>query len=122
MLVAMENNLKSNLVDLQREIEKIPEIQGNATDRHTKVLVKVDDFKLVMISLNKGAHIHEHKAPGRILVQTLKGHIQFKLPTETLEMPKGSLITVEPHVPHDVTALENSVFLLSIFTPVNKTE
>lgn len=101
--------------DLTTEIKNIKhEVVQNSTDRHTKLLVKEKDFRLVLISLKKGAVLQEHSAPGRIFVQVLEGHVQMKVNNDLIDLPKGHLTTLEANVKHEVISLEESVFLLTM--------
>lgn len=109
------NNVQRQQYDLNNEIKNIKhEVRQNSKDRHTKLLAKEKDFRLVLISLKKGAVLQEHTAPGRIFVQILEGHTQMKVNNELIDLPTGHLITIEANIKHDVTAVEESVFLLTI--------
>ncbi len=56
----------------------------------------------------------EHKAIAAISVQTLAGKIRLKLPDRTADLPTGQLLVLDRSVPHDVEALEDSAFLLTM--------
>ncbi len=61
------NNVQPHRYDLNAEIKNIKhEMVQNSTDRHTKLLAKEKDFRLVLINLKKGAVLQEHSANGRI--------------------------------------------------------
>ena len=109
--------MNKNQYDLNLEIESIKlelEAGQNSTDRQTKLLVKEEDYRLVLIRLKKGAHIKEHSAAGRIFVQVLEGHIQMNVLSSKFDMPQKNLLTIEPNIKHDVLAIEESVFLLTL--------
>jgi quercetin dioxygenase-like cupin family protein len=109
------SNVQAHWYDLNTEIKNIKhEVVQNSTDRHTKLLTKEKDFRLVLISMKKGAVLQEHSANGRIFVQVLEGHVQVKVNNEQINLPMGHLTTLEANVKHDVTSLEDSVFLLTI--------
>ena len=59
----------------------------------------------------------EHRAPGSAVVQTLSGRIRLGLPDQTVELPTGALVVLEPNLPHDVEALEESAFTITIAWP-----
>ena len=83
-------------------------------DRNAKTLVKEADFRVVLVALRAGARMEEHRAAGRISVQTLAGHVRLRIGGTIVELPVGRLASLERDVPHDVEAVEESAFLLTI--------
>jgi len=61
----------------------------------------------------------EHRAEGRISIQALQGHLRVHLQDQKLELPAGRLLALDCGLPHDVEALEESAFLLTIAWPKN---
>lgn len=59
----------------------------------------------------------EHRAAGRISVQTVAGHIQMHVEGKVLDLPAGHLLALERAIVHDVEALEEGGFLLTIAWP-----
>ncbi len=84
---------------------------------NAKTLVKEPDFRIVLIVVKRGARLQEHRASGRISVQTLSGHVRLHLPDHAVDLPAGRLLALEPGIAHDVEALEESAFLLTIAWP-----
>jgi len=82
-----------------------------------KTLVKEPDFRIVLIALRAGARMEEHRADGRISVQTLVGHLRLRTAGTNVDLPVGRLVSLERDVPHDVEALVESAFLLTIAWP-----
>lgn len=106
----LEFDLAGELAQLAREPQPI--------SGHTaKTLVKYDDFRIVLIALRAGARIPGHQAEGRISVHTIRGHIRIRAIERTFDLPVGSLLALDRRLPHDVEALEDSAFLLSIAWP-----
>jgi quercetin dioxygenase-like cupin family protein len=58
-----------------------------------------------------------HKTDESISVQALTGKLRLHLPEKAVELSVGSLLTLEGALPHDVEALEDSSFLLTISWP-----
>ncbi|TAM81453.1 MAG: hypothetical protein EPN47_11880 [Acidobacteria bacterium] len=85
-----------------------------ATLRNAKTLVKYPDLRIVLIAIKAETHIEGHKAPGTISIQALTGRLRLCLPDQEVEIAAGSLITLERALPHDVKALQDSSFLLTI--------
>lgn len=102
--------------DIEREIEELHQ-EGSwdkETGRSSKTLVKYSDLRIVLILMKAGTRMHEHKTTARISIQTLNGHIQLHLPGRTVDLPAGNLVALDQCLEHDVEALEESAFLLSI--------
>ncbi len=101
--------------DLARELAQLHEERAwRQGDRNAKALVKEPDLHIVLIALRSGARMDQHRAAGRISVQTLAGHLRLHALGETVDLPVGRLVSLEQDVPHDVEALEESTFLLTI--------
>jgi quercetin dioxygenase-like cupin family protein len=52
-----------------------------------------------------------------VAIQATAGRLRVRVSGEALELPAGHLLALEPDTPHDVEALEDSVFLLTIAWP-----
>lgn len=101
--------------DLAHEVARLHEESvWQRGDRNAKILVKERDFRVVLIALRAGARMEEHRAAGRISVQTLRGHLRLHAQGERVDLPVGRLVSLERDVPHDVEALDESAFLLTI--------
>jgi quercetin dioxygenase-like cupin family protein len=82
--------------------------------RNAKTLVKEPDFRIVLVALRAGGRLEEHRAAGRISVQTLTGHVRLHAAGIEVDLPAGRPVSLEHEVPHAVEALEESAFLLTI--------
>lgn len=100
--------------DLNAEIEQLRKEDAWQGGRNSKTLVKNADFRIVLTVLQANARLHEHKAAGRISVQTHTGHIRMHVEGKVFDLPAGYLLALDHALPHDVEALENSAFLLTI--------
>jgi quercetin dioxygenase-like cupin family protein len=103
--------------DLQREIEELRRESYWQIGRNSKTIVKYDDLRIVLIAIQKGAQMREHHADGRISVQTIAGHIRMHAAGKEFDLPQGRLLALDRGMRHDVEALEDSAFLLTIAWP-----
>jgi quercetin dioxygenase-like cupin family protein len=87
------------------------------TGHNSKTLVKQPDFRIVLIALKKGGHLEEHKADARISIQTISGHIRLRILEQSVDLPTGQLLALDRGLRHDVEAIEESSFLLTISWP-----
>lgn len=104
--------------DLAAETEQLRQEDAWRTmSRNAKTLVKYPDLRLVLIVMKEGARMEGHKANESISIHALAGKLRLHLPQQAVELPAGHLLTLERTVPHDVEALEDSSFLLTISWP-----
>ncbi|MGA7174817.1 MAG: hypothetical protein WBX13_03730 [Candidatus Acidiferrales bacterium] len=103
--------------DLNAEIARLRSENAWQGGRNSKTLVKHSDFRVVLTVLKSNARLHEHKAAGRISVQAIAGHIRMHVQDKVIDLPAGHMLALERALPHDVEALEDSAFLLTIAWP-----
>lgn len=103
--------------DLEAEVKALRGENAWQSGRDSKTLVKHPDFRVVLTVMQSGARLHEHKAAGRISVQVLEGHIRMHAGDKLFDLPAGHLLALERALPHDVEALQESAFLLTICLP-----
>jgi quercetin dioxygenase-like cupin family protein len=105
-------------IDMAKEIELL---RGEETyqrvGRNGKTLVKRADLRVVLIALRGGARIDEHVASGPLTVEAVRGRIRMRVPGGEVELTPGHLVALERSESHDVEALEDSAFLLTIAWP-----
>jgi quercetin dioxygenase-like cupin family protein len=69
------------------------------------------------MTLKTGMRIPGHQTEGRISIHTVAGHIQVRARGRTFDLSTGSLLALDRKLPHDVEALEDSAWLLTIAWP-----
>jgi quercetin dioxygenase-like cupin family protein len=104
--------------DLTAEIDALRhESSWQQGDRNAKTFIKEADVRVVLTALKAGAVVKEHRVPGPATVQALSGRISLRLPGQTIELSTGQLLALEHDLPHDVEAIEESAFLITIAWP-----
>ena len=103
--------------DLPAEVHRLHAETTWTTGQNARTLIKYDDFRVVLTALQAKVRIPEHKAEGRISVHVLSGHIQLRASGQTFSLRPGGLLAIDHGVPHEVEALEESSFLLTIAWP-----
>ena len=83
---------------------------------HTaRTLVREADLRIVLVAMKAGARIAEHRANETAAIHTISGHVRLHLlPEEVADLPAGRLLVVERGRRHDVEAVEESAFLLTL--------
>jgi quercetin dioxygenase-like cupin family protein len=70
-----------------------------------------------LVTLRKGASLQEHHVKGPITLFVLSGTIRFIAGEQKCNLQSKDLVTLDKAIPHDVEALEDSAFLLTIVQP-----
>ncbi len=104
--------------DLAAEIEKLRREPAYESGRNAKTMAKYEDFRIVLTAIREGTHVQEHHSAGRISVQTVAGHIRMRALDHEFNLPLGRLLVLDRGVPHDVEALQDSAFLLTVAWPI----
>ena len=100
--------------DMEAEIAKAEDHKPWKNGLRTTVLVKTADLRVMMIAMEPEAKLEEHHSEGSITVHVLCGSIRMHVQGNWLTLEAGQLLSVQPRIPHDVEALEESVFLLTM--------
>jgi len=103
-------------IDLDRELQQLRREDSwqRQTGRSSKTLAKYPDFRIVLILMKGGTRMRQHSAEGRISIQQLKGQICIHLANRKVNVLAGHLLVLDCGVLHDIEALEESAFLLTI--------
>lgn len=103
--------------DLPAEVHRLHAETTWNTGQNARTLIKYDDFRVVLTTLKANMRLPEHRTEGRISVHVLSGHIQLRAAGRTFNLRSGGLLALDHEIPHDVEALEESAFLLTIAWP-----
>ena len=85
---------------------------------HTaRTLLRLDDLRVVLVVMKAGSRIKEHQADGSACIHALCGHLRVRLPDRTVDVPAGRLLALAGGLRHDVEAVADSAFLLTLPAP-----
>ncbi len=90
------------------------------SDRNAITVFKTDGMRIVLIALHKDAELIKHTAEGIISIQVLEGLIQFRTDEQVVELSKDQMLALHKGIPHSILAKEESIFLLTLTTALNK--
>jgi quercetin dioxygenase-like cupin family protein len=101
--------------DLHAELEQLKR-QRNYQERGPagRTLVKEPDLRIVLMALKADARMREHHASGPISLEVIAGTIRVRLPDASIELAVGKLLALASGIHHDVEAIDDSAFLLTI--------
>ena len=103
--------------DIARELEQLDHEAEWQSGHNAKTLVKYDGLRIVLIALKAGSRIPEHHTEGQISIQTISGRIKVHAQERSFDLSTGGLLALDQGLPHDVEALAQSAFLLTIAWP-----
>lgn len=105
--------------NLPAEIEHLQQKESwrAGTGPSSTTLAKHPDLRLVLVAMRKGEILPQHRTVARISVHVLRGRVQLRLPHQNAELQAGQVIILDRDLAHDVVALEESAFLLTLAWP-----
>ncbi len=89
-------------------------IQYNEGKVAVSLLLETNFSKEIRIVFKKNQVMKDHKAPYPIIVQVIKGSIDFGVNNEIKKLQTGDLISLDANVIHNLTAVEDSVVRLTL--------
>lgn len=101
-------------ISLEDETEALRNSTEWLTGIARKRLIQHPDFQMTLRRMKPNTRIPEHYNPGRICVQTLFGHIRMHADGRTFDLRRGQCLVLDRAVVHDVEAVEESAFLLTV--------
>ncbi len=106
--------------NIQGELEKLKDAESwqRETGRSSETIVKYPEFRIALIRMKPGSYMSHHRAEGPISIHAVLGKIRVHLPDDRMEeLNSGDLLAIERGLEHDVEALEECAFLLTIAWP-----
>jgi quercetin dioxygenase-like cupin family protein len=101
-------------VQFAEQLKDLWQGSGWQAGRTSKTLAKYSGLRIVLTALKARAYVHEHHAAGSISVQTIEGHLRVHIPGRTFDLKPGEMVVLEAAIPHDVEALKDSSYLLTV--------
>lgn len=100
--------------DFLLEAEQLRREEAWSNGRNAQTLVKHPDFRLVLTVMKRGTRMHQHQAKGTVCIQPVSGHVRVHVCGEAFDLVAAQMLSLDPNLPHDVEAVEDSAFLVSI--------
>jgi quercetin dioxygenase-like cupin family protein len=108
----LQFDLREELRQLRRE-----DSWQSETGRSSNTLAKYPDFRIILVLMKANTQMNEHRAEGRISIHHLLGRICIHLPDQKVTLGVGQLMVLDCGMVHNVEALEESAFLLTVSWP-----
>ena len=103
--------------DLLKEIADSEQKKPWQSGHNARTLFKKHDFRIVLITMEDAARMKQHHADGTISIQVLKGQIRVTIQGKPHDLHVGNLFTLAASIRHDVEAVSEASFLLTISWP-----
>ena len=109
--------IRRNIGSELQKLKRAPSWQRES-GRSSETIVKYDEFRIVLVRMKPGSYMSHHRAEGPISIQAIQGKIRVHIPDDRVEeLEPGDLLTLDCCLEHDVEAVEESAFLLTIAWP-----
>jgi len=101
------------VANITEEIARLKDAaEWKSGDRLAVSLVKNDALNVLLMVLEKGAQLHEHRTKGPIVLQLVSGAIRFVAESNERSLSTGEMVALDRGIAHSVKALEESTLLL----------
>jgi quercetin dioxygenase-like cupin family protein len=102
-------------IDVPKFIKQIKsEPAWEKNDRNAMTIYKTNGVRIVLMALHEGAVMEKHTTNGIVSVQLLDGEINFNTEDHSVTLKKDQMVAVHRNVPHSLTAIKESAFLLTV--------
>ena len=95
-----------------------PFISDSARLGRTTTLSRENGLRTLLLHLNAGEQIPEHRTRGAITVYCVKGQASFVTGDERVELKPALLISLAPDMPHSLIAQQETLLLVTISEPL----
>jgi quercetin dioxygenase-like cupin family protein len=103
--------------DLALEVEALKARKPWPQNLTSKMLLKSEDLRILLMAMETGARMEEHHSDGRISIQVLEGSVRIGIQQQIREISAGNLLAIDRSVKHDVEATQDSILLVTIAWP-----
>jgi quercetin dioxygenase-like cupin family protein len=108
----------SQYFDLADEIASLKrEPSWQKGDRNSRTLVHESQLRIIVTIMKTGARLREHQTDGAVSIQTIQGHVRLSTTQGVVDLPEGRLVALRSGVSHDLEAVDESAFLLTVAWP-----
>lgn len=101
-------------VDVDERIRALRSTPAGKVGAARATLARYPDFRIDLITLGEGLLIGRHVNPGLVSVQCIAGLIRMNVHGRDYDLPAGEALAIGRGVGHDVRAVRDSAFLVTI--------
>lgn len=104
-------------IDIDERIRALRTTREGMAGAARVTLARYPDFRIDLITLGAGVRIGRHANPGLVSVQCVAGLIRMNVDGRDYSLPAGEALALGRGVGHDVEAVRDSAFLVTIAHP-----
>lgn len=124
--MASDNFVDNNLLqcvthDLTEELFHFENRRPWQSGSYSKLLVKANDLRVLLVAMDAGALMKEHHTDGTTTVHVLQGAVGVRIQDKLQTLLTGHVLTLAPRIRHAVEARDDSAFLVTISWPTGQT-
>jgi quercetin dioxygenase-like cupin family protein len=89
-------------------------VRANKSKRTAAILSKAGPFRITVVALDTGGQLQDHAVDGPFTVQCLLGRVALSIVGREHWLTTGDVLVAEAAMPHDISAEEASVLLVTV--------
>ena len=89
-------------------------VRANKSKRTAANLSKTGPFRMSVLALDQGGQLEDHALEGPFTVQCLLGRVALSIGGREHRLTTGDVLVAEAAMPHDISAEEASVLLVTV--------
>lgn len=93
------------------------EARQRGIELNSRMLIMEPELHVTLITMKPHAHIREHRRQGQASLHALTGILRVHRAGGAVDLPANHLLRLKTGILHDVEALEESAFLLTVACP-----
>ena len=103
-------------LDVRGALRALRAEAGPSANGHRQItLLHQGPVRLVLFAFAAGGRMREHRAPGWVTIQVLRGALRVRTSDAQHHLVEGQILALAPDVPHDVDAPEEADMLLGVY-------
>lgn len=109
-------------LDTHKALRALRAEASAGTNGHRQItLLHEGPVRLVLFAFDAGGRMPEHKAPGWVTIQVVRGELRVRTAEQQHTLGEGQILALAPGMLHDVEAHQEADMLLGIYpeAPVN---
>lgn len=101
-------------IDINKYSDQLKDEEAwKKNDRNSITIYKTDGLTILLCWLKEGASITDNIAGNHTTVQVMEGEIKITVETGNMEVMKGQIIAIHPHILETIKAKEDSLLMIS---------
>lgn len=110
-----ESTARGAIFDLATADREMRVEDAYVREGHTaRTLTREPDLRIVLIVMKAASRLAEHHANETVSIHALSGHLRLHILNRVVDLPAGQLLVLERGLRHDVEAVVESAFLLTL--------